>query len=92
MILYVSTHLEGNAAAWWFTLVQNNLVPVTLERFKALLTLEFVPDDHYSHLMIMMIIWSSGQIHEQVHDVRRARDRLRKLQQSISVAKYLSDF
>ena len=69
-VLFASTFLSGNAAVWWYTLVQTHFAPTSWEDFKTGVVKEFVLEDH----------------------VRRARDRLRKLQQTTSVSKYLAEF
>jgi len=44
-IAFASTLLKGNAANWWFMVVQAGQAPGQWENFKATLRAEFVPQD-----------------------------------------------
>lgn len=44
-ISFASTFLSGTAAAWWYTLVASNSIPVTWDAFETAIIQEFVPFD-----------------------------------------------
>lgn len=69
-ISFASSYLTGNAAIWWYQLVNASNIPSTWDEFRAVLMTEFIPADHK----------------------RRARDKLRRLKQTSSVEKYLSEY
>lgn len=44
-ISFASTFFQGTAAAWWYTLVNSNIIPTTWEDFEKAIITEFVPFD-----------------------------------------------
>lgn len=45
-ITFASSYFSGNAAVWWFNIVQSVAAPTTWDNFKELVIKEFIPADH----------------------------------------------
>lgn len=44
-VVFAATYLSGEAAVWWFSLVQRGSAPMSWDGFKEALQREFIPSD-----------------------------------------------